>query len=109
MRMEHDQLGSDAAEDSAMIAPSADNEGRGTGPLTNQLISQVDGRARQRIVCAQLLEHWVPLATAEELEIRKKTKTKSDQAIDEATFEAGLKAGAFVLKVLERWARLDGL
>ena len=29
--------------------------------------------------------------------------------IDEEPLEAGLKAGAFVLKVLERLARLDGL
>lgn len=64
-------------------------------------------RGRQREVCALLLERWVPLATAAELALRK--EGRSGPVIDEEPFEAGLKAGAFVLKVLERLARLDGL
>jgi hypothetical protein len=66
-----------------------------------------EGRARQRQVCAELLERWVPLATAEALALRKETRGKP--IIDEEPLEAGLKAGAFVLKVLERLAKLDGL
>ena len=65
------------------------------------------GRTRQRAVCGQLLERWVPLATAETLALR--SEGRAGPVIDEEPFEAGLKAGAFVLKVLERLARLDGL
>lgn len=64
-------------------------------------------RARQRTVCNQLLKRWVPVATAEALALRK--EGKSGPVIDEETLETGLKAGAFVLKVVERLARLDGL
>ena len=66
-----------------------------------------DGRARQREVCLSLLERWVPLAVAADLLLQK--EGKSGPVIDEEPFEAGLKAGAFVIKVLERLARLDGL
>lgn len=64
-------------------------------------------RERQRAICGELLERWVPLATAEALCIEKETRGKS--VIEDDAFDAGLKAGAFVLKVLERLARLDGL
>jgi len=66
-----------------------------------------EGQRRQRVVCEQLLERWVPLATAEELALRK--EGRSGPVIDTEPFDAGLKAGAFVLKVLERLARLDAL
>ena len=65
------------------------------------------GRTRQREVCLKLLERWVPLAVADDLAIQK--EGRSGPVVDEEPFEAGLKAGAFVLKVLERLARLDGL
>jgi len=66
-----------------------------------------EGRARQREVCMQLLERWVPLAIAANLLLQR--ESKSGPVIEEEPFEAGLKAGAFVLKVLERLSRLDGL
>ena len=65
------------------------------------------GRTRQRQVCGELLDRWVPLATSEALALR--SEGRGGPVIDEDPFEAGLKAGAFVLKVLERLARLDGL
>ena len=65
------------------------------------------GRDRQREVCLKLLERWLPLAVSEELAIRKESRT--GPVIDEDPYEAGMKAGVFVLKVLERLARLDGL
>jgi len=64
-------------------------------------------RERQRQVCLALLERFVPVATAETLALRK--EGRSGPVIDEEPLEAGFKAGAFVLKVLERLARLDGL
>jgi len=64
-------------------------------------------RERQRMVCYQLLERWVPLAASATLALREEGRT--GPVIDEEPLEAGLKAGAFVLKVLERLARLDGL
>ena len=64
-------------------------------------------REQQRLVCGELLERWVPLATSEALSIEKETRGKA--VIEDDAFDAGLKAGAFVLKVLERLARLDGL
>lgn len=64
-------------------------------------------REHQRVVCGELLERWVPLATSEALSIEKESRGKS--VIEDNAFDAGLKAGAFVLKVLERLARLDGL
>jgi len=64
-------------------------------------------RERQRAVCYQLLERWVPLAASATLALCKEGRT--GPVIDEEPLEAGLKAGAFVLKVLERLARLDGL
>ena len=51
---------------------------------------EMDGRERQRAVCYQLLERWVPAAASEPV-------------------EEGLKAATLVLKILERLARLDGL
>lgn len=64
-------------------------------------------RERHRRVCIALLERFVPVATAEALALRK--EGRSGPVIDEEPLEAGFKAGAFVLKVLERLARLDGL
>jgi len=64
-------------------------------------------RERQRVVCFQLLERWVPVAASADLAVRE--EGRSGPVIDEEPLEAGLKAGAFVLKVLERLARLDGL
>ncbi len=64
-------------------------------------------RARQRLICGRLLRKWVPIATAKALALRKENRGKP--VLDEEPLEAGLKAGAFVLKVLERLARLDGL
>ncbi len=64
-------------------------------------------RERQRAVCLALLERWVPVAASAALKLR--TEGKTGPVIDEDTLEAGLKAGGFVLKVLERLARIDGL
>ncbi|MCX6966949.1 MAG: hypothetical protein NTZ46_04065 [Verrucomicrobia bacterium] len=64
-------------------------------------------RERQRAVCLALLERWVPVAASAALALR--TEGKSGPVIDEEPLEAGLKAGGFVLKVLERLARIDGL
>jgi len=64
-------------------------------------------RKHQRAVCLQLLERWVPIATSPNLALCKEGKT--GPVIDEEPFEAGLKAGAYVIKVLERLAQLDGL
>jgi len=64
-------------------------------------------RERHRQVCIALLERFVPVATAEALALRK--EGRSGPVIDEEPLEAGFKAGAFILKVLERLARLDGL
>jgi|GEM_PF-2155855 len=66
-----------------------------------------ESRTRQRAICAALLEKWVPLATAEALAVQGESRGKP--VLEEEAFETGLKAGAFVLKVLERLARLDGL
>jgi len=66
-----------------------------------------ESRARQRKVCMALLARWLPVATSEQLAIRKENRGKP--VIDEEPLEAALKAGAFILKVLERLARLDGL
>lgn len=71
------------------------------------LVSHDQERARQREVCHELLGRWVPLATSEALAIEKEVRGKA--VLDEEPVETGLKAGAFVLKVLERLARLDGL
>ncbi len=65
------------------------------------------GIARQREVCTELLSRWVPLATAETLELRK--EGRSGPVVEADDFDAGLKASALVLKVLERLSRLDGL
>ena len=64
-------------------------------------------RARQRAVCYALLERWVPVAASAALALR--TEGRTGPVLDEEPLEAGLKAGAYVLKVLERLARLDGL
>ncbi|MEI6562655.1 MAG: hypothetical protein WCO68_11355 [Verrucomicrobiota bacterium] len=64
-------------------------------------------RERQRAVCHVLLECWIPVATSDRLALRSEGRT--GPVIDEEALEAGLKAGAYVLKVLERLARLDGL
>ena len=66
-----------------------------------------DGRERQRAVCHRLLERWVPVAASEALALQK--EGRAGPVIEEEPLEAGLKAGAFVLKVLERLARIDGL
>ena len=68
---------------------------------------QEAGRLKQREVCAKLLDRWVPISISDDLVLRK--EGRSGPVLDEEPFEAGLKAGAFVLKVLERLARLDGL
>lgn len=76
--------------------------------IKKNVVSVVEeGRERQRSVCAQLLERWVPVAASSELALRE--EGRSGPVIDEEPLEAGLKAGAFVLKLLERLARLDGL
>ena len=78
------------------------------GPPLDAKAWEIEGaRARQREVCRKLLERWLPLAVADELALRK--EGRSGPVIDDDPFEAGLKAGGFVLKVLERLARLDGL
>ena len=64
-------------------------------------------RERQRAVCYQLLDRWVPVATSATLAIR--SEGRAGPVIDEEPMEAGLKAGAYVVKILERLARLDGL
>ncbi len=64
-------------------------------------------REQQRQVCAQLLKKWVPLAASEALELAD--VDRKGAPIEGDAFEAGLKAGAFVVKLLERLARLDGL
>ena len=64
-------------------------------------------RERQRAVCYALLERWVPVAASAALTLRSEGRT--GPVLDEEPLEAGLKAGAYVLKVLERLARLDGL
>ncbi|HWL54717.1 MAG TPA: hypothetical protein VNQ90_19910 [Chthoniobacteraceae bacterium] len=69
--------------------------------------TQEERRERQRLVCAELLKKWVPLATSEALALAREVRGKP--VIEEEAFETGLKAGAFVLKVLERLARLDGV
>lgn len=84
----------------AVLEPAA-------GGRRHEVAQVEDGRTRQREVCMKLLERWVPLAVADDLLLQK--EGKSGPVIEEEPFEAGLKAGAFVLKVLERMARLDGL
>lgn len=69
--------------------------------------TQEERRERQRLVCAELLKKWVPLATSEALALAREVRGKP--VIEEEALETGLKAGAFVLKVLERLARLDGI
>ena len=69
--------------------------------------SMEERRERHRQVCIGLLQRWVPVATSENLALRK--EGRSGPVVDEEPLEAGFKAGAFVLKVLERLARLDGL
>jgi len=64
-------------------------------------------KERQRTVCHQLLDRLVPVAASEALALRKEGRT--GPVIDEEPLEAALKAGALVLKLLERLARLDGL
>ena len=64
-------------------------------------------RARQRAVCHELLKRWVPVAASEALAVSK--KGRNGEIIDEEPLEAGLKAGALVLKLLERLSKLDGL
>ena len=64
-------------------------------------------RDRQRAVCYALLERWVPVAASATLALR--SEGRCGPVIDEEPLEAGLKAGAYVMKVLERLARLDGL
>jgi len=92
-----------SVEETAVVLPPPGRAGaQGGGAEAGD-----DRCARQREVCVRLLERWVPLATAAELALRK--EGRSGPVIDEEPFEAGLKAGAFVLKVLERLARLDGL
>jgi hypothetical protein len=64
-------------------------------------------RERQRKVCAQLLERWVPVAASADLAVRE--EGRSGPIINEEPLEAGLKAAGIVLKLLERLAKLDGL
>lgn len=66
-----------------------------------------EGRDRQRAVCYEMLERWVPVAASAALAVR--SEGRNGPVIDEEPLEAGLKAGSLVLKVLERLARLDGL
>jgi len=74
---------------------------------TAELEALEERRKRQRAVCYALLERWVPVATSAALALRSEGRT--GPVIDEEPLEAGLKAGAYVLKVLERLARIDGL
>lgn len=64
-------------------------------------------RDQQREVCWKLLNRWVPVAATEKLAVQKEGRT--GLLIDEEPLEAGLKAAATVLKLLERLAKLDGL
>jgi len=64
-------------------------------------------RERQRAACLKLLDRWLPIAATETLAIRK--EGRAGPVIDEEPLEAALKAGAFILKLLERLSRLDGL
>lgn len=64
-------------------------------------------RERQRDACLKLLDRWLPIAATETLAIRK--EGRAGLVIDEEPLEAALKAGAFILKLLERLSRLDGL
>ena len=66
--------------------------------------SQQQRRALQRDACVQLLESWLPVAA-----IKNPATGSSGNLPDKETLDSGLKAGAFVLKLLERLARLDGL
>ena len=68
--------------------------------------AQEQRRERQRDACVQLLESWLPIATLQAL---ANSDVKSTEPNREKALESGLKAGAFVLKLLERLARLDGL
>lgn len=56
----------------------------------------------------KLLVRWFPLAVSEQL-IFSKTDRKGNQVLVEDDFEAGLKAVAAVLKIMERRAKLLGL
>ena len=67
---------------------------------------QEQRRQRQREICAQLLERWVPIAA---VGLALRHEGRGGPVIDEEPLEAGLKAGAYVLKLLERLAKLDGL
>ena len=80
---------------------------RGTTPEEPPRLLE-ERRERQRSVCHQLLERWVPVAASAALALRTEGG-RAGPVLDEEPLEAGLKAGAFVLKVLERLARLDGL
>lgn len=64
-------------------------------------------REGQRAACLSLLERWLPIAGSEELAVRK--KGREGFVIDEAPLESALKAGAYVLKLMERLAKLEGL
>ncbi len=64
-------------------------------------------RERQRKVCVQLLERWVPVAASADLAVKE--KGRSGPIVNEEPLEAGLKAAGLVLKLLERLAKLDGL
>jgi len=54
----------------------------------------------------RLLESWLPIATFQAL---ANAEEKAGDPNREKALDSGLKAGAFILKILERLARLDGL
>ena len=64
-------------------------------------------RALHQALCEEMLLRWAPLATSQNWVLEKESRGKT--VLEEEPLEMGLKVGAFVLKVMERWARLDGL
>lgn len=64
-------------------------------------------RALHQALCEEMLLRWAPLVTSQDWMVEKEQRGKT--VLEEEPLEMGLKVGAFVLKVMERWARLDGL
>ena len=59
-----------------------------------------------RNLCCRMLEAWGPLATGRGWTLARDGKT--GQVLNEEPLDMGLKAGVFVLKVMEQMLRLDG-
>jgi len=66
-----------------------------------------EARALHQALCEEMLLRWAPLVTSQNWVLEKESRGKT--VLEEEPLEMGLKVGAFVLKVMERWARLDGL